>query len=393
LENRPVAFAFDGLSVNRQYHVKLEEGIDCPVKGQFHTFDGDISARPLTFACLSCNKVHVVQNLPAGQIDLWDDLAQRAEHGDIDVILHLGDQIYADEIDEGIEGGDPESVWNRMVMALHLPGAEYVKNSGALYSRMKAEGRKDSVWVIKSDGERPLEEWEDERDRILEEFRQLYRSTWGHMPTRRALANTSNVMIIDDHDICDDFGDRPFHRPREPMTPEYFVGLLALQVYHEYQRLLREDIEAVVGLHTGLSEAPVGSEGFIQRWGDVGCIFVENRTPRSFLCPPNELDGDPPLVDAGQMEMIKDALLAWQDVKHLMFCTPVPIALFSPSMTALAAKQINDCEGQFAYSQVPLAVEILELLRVWKQGQPGRELAIYAGDLHIGQQTLIKKKS
>ena len=40
---------------------------------------------------------------------------------------------------------------------------------------------------------------------------------------------------------------------------------------------------------------------------------------------------------------------------------------------------------------MPLCVEILELLTEWKQAQPGRELCIYAGDIHIGQHTRIKK--
>jgi hypothetical protein len=40
-------------------------------------------------------------------------------------------------------------------------------------------------------------------------------------------------MLADDHELRDDWGDRP--EDSEPESIDFFIGSLALQVYHEYQ--------------------------------------------------------------------------------------------------------------------------------------------------------------
>eukprot|EP01062_Namystynia_karyoxenos_P078303 TRINITY_DN8045_c2_g1_i1.p1 TRINITY_DN8045_c2_g1~~TRINITY_DN8045_c2_g1_i1.p1 ORF type:complete len:711 (+),score=271.93 TRINITY_DN8045_c2_g1_i1:94-2226(+) len=380
---RPTAFAFEGLQPGKRYEVSVDEDIEVPHGGRFRTITGDLSATPFTAAVVSCNKAHVIRGLSAEEVDLWDDLAQRCEAGDIDVIFHIGDQIYADEIDQGIEGGDPKSVFSRMLQALYDMGARWVKNEGEIKERMVEEGRGDSVWVL--DGRvLPPDEWDTQRERVLDEYRNCYRDTWSHGPCRRALANACNMMICDDHDISDDWGDRPYHRVgRDPMTPEVFIGTLGLQVYHEYQRSLRHDITV------GEPIAEFDNEGYTHRWGDVGLMMIDMRGPRSFRCPPEQLDGDPPLICEEQWQMMCDKLDEWQDVKFIAFCTPVPPVLFSHQMTALGAKFVNDTAGQFAFEQTQLLVRLLNKLHEWKSGGEGRELIIYTGDIHIGQHTTI----
>eukprot|EP00756_Hemistasia_phaeocysticola_P038357 Hpha_TRINITY_DN16753_c2_g9::TRINITY_DN16753_c2_g9_i1::g.77736::m.77736 len=383
--NLPCIFTFEGLEPAVRYTVE-QDAAEAPHGGGFTTVTGNLAERPFTIAAVSCNKAHVIRGLGAEEVDLWDDLAQRCEAGDIDLIIHMGDQIYADEIDQGIEGGDPRSVFSRMLHALYEAGSRWVKNEGEIKERMVEEGRGDSVWVL--DGQvLPPEEWEGQRERILDEYRGCYRDTWGHLPCRRALAYASNLMICDDHDISDDWGDRPYHRVgREPQTPEVFIGTLGLQAYHEYQRQLREDVEV------GAPIEEFDNEGYTMRYGDVGVMMVDMRGPRSFRCPPDMIgaDADPPLICDEQWAMIETALGEWSDVKTLVFCTPVPPVLFSKSMTQLGAKFVNDTAGQFTFAQEELLIKLLDTLLAWKRGGPQRDLCIYTGDIHVGQHTEIK---
>jgi hypothetical protein len=40
-------------------------------------------------------------------------------------------------------------------------------------------------------------------------------------------------MVLDDHELRDDFGDRL--EDSDPASMEYYIGTIGLQAYHEYQ--------------------------------------------------------------------------------------------------------------------------------------------------------------
>merc|ERR1712137_1109092 len=359
-------------------------------------------------ALLSCNKAELVRSLSvrrnAGQteiIDLWDDLASRCQNGEIDVILHNGDQIYADELDEGIEGGDPDSIYSRALGWLHerktirwLTRAMW--ESEGLGEELTREGKIDGTTAVVLTGTvKPRYKWEEKRQSILNAYREIYRETWSLPATRKALANASNVMMYDDHDISDDWGDKWFQRkpaPGQPETPQFFIGTIGLQVMHEYQRQLREDVPVDKPLEV------FDNEGFVHRWGDVGLIMVDMRGPRSFRCPTQYLvdkDSDPPLICDEQWDMIEKVLQPeggpWNNVKWVMFTTPVPPVLFSSTLTQIGSRFVNDCSGQFAFGQSDSLVRLLNILARWKVADKTREIAIYAGDIHVGKHTDITK--
>lgn len=50
-----------------------------------------------------------------------------------------------------------------------------------------------------------------------------------------------NLMVGDDHEFRDDFGDKD--DDSNPHSREYQIGLCALQVYHEYQTQVRHVCE------------------------------------------------------------------------------------------------------------------------------------------------------
>jgi phosphodiesterase/alkaline phosphatase D-like protein len=118
----------------------------------------------------------------------------------------------------------------------------------------------------------PRSAWPQREAAIREEYRKLYRTTWNRAPVQRALAQASNLMIWDDHDVADDFGDRT--DVTQPHSAEHFVASCGWRVFHEYQRQLWDG---------GAERVPVGAEeGFWCRWGPIAALFLDVRGSRGF---------------------------------------------------------------------------------------------------------------
>eukprot|EP00971_Amphidinium_carterae_P250886 4980389-Amphidinium_carterae.1 len=79
-------------------------------------------------------------------------------------------------------------------------------------------------------------------------------------PTVWVLANVPNLMIFDDHDIRDDWGDRPEDIDKNSM--DWFLASIAYGVILEYQRQLYEDITFVRhSVHRSCTlDIPVGEQ-------------------------------------------------------------------------------------------------------------------------------------
>ena len=113
-----------------------------------------------------------------------------------------------------------------------------------------------------------------EEEEIRELYRKYYRLNWNHPPTRRVLSQVCNLMILDDHEIRDDWGSE--EQDRVKGSVEYYIGKLAREVYWEYQRQLIGDIdkpEEMFNKH----------EAFYHIIGDYGILFLDLRAARSFL--------------------------------------------------------------------------------------------------------------
>ncbi|CAN0512328.1 unnamed protein product, partial [Ectocarpus sp. 12 AP-2014] len=153
------------------------------------------------------------------KLGLWDRLSTVV--GDIDCVLHLGDQIYADE-DFGAKSGSSmrfDSAWQACLTML-----EDVDRSG----------------------------WDALRPQLLECYRRTYRkwvayvrvggtATWNFPFVAKVLASTANYMICDDHEFVDDLGDEPEHSNNT--TPDFYVARVGYQVYCEYQKQLLSEID------------------------------------------------------------------------------------------------------------------------------------------------------
>ncbi len=126
------------------------------------------SDRPLRLGVLSCNGVHKVPR--EGRYAMWTRLAECVAAGEVDLLLHVGDQIYADALKES-----------------HDVCAEsaHADELAAAYRR----------WTV---------------------------NTWRPPEVARVLASCPSVMMWDDHDIYDGWGSND--GDRAPEARAFFDG-------------------------------------------------------------------------------------------------------------------------------------------------------------------------
>ena len=148
---------------------------------------------------------------------------------------------------------------------------------------------------------------------------QVYRRTWGWPATQLALANVSNVMVYDDHDIRDDLGDKP--QEHDPTTATYMVVRCARRALMEYQRALHEDIDLSHPTDVGrlFRETAV-----VLKMGEYGLLITDCRGAKTF----DSVPGDPwPFLTSRQWQDLHQTLGpggAFEDVKMLVWATQVP---------------------------------------------------------------------
>jgi hypothetical protein len=132
--------------------------------------------RPPRFGFLSCNGIHTLSCRQ--RMAMWERLATSVENGEIDHLIHGGDQIYADPI------------LHKLSLECTVPDTESIKQM----------------------------------------YREWYVKTWSREPIRRILASCPSVMMWDDHDIFDGWGSHDEVSPLAQITFE-----AAHAVFGEFQ--------------------------------------------------------------------------------------------------------------------------------------------------------------
>lgn len=177
-KDRPAVFQSSNLLPATEYAITFQGISGAYPKSRIRTFATNLDK--LNVAAVSCNYLG-----RRGRNDLWADLRDRyVMPGDVHLVLHVGDQIYGDAV---------------FARALTLIKAKTI----------------------------PTKPAQDEH--IRDAYRKLYRAWWSEASTRDVLANVSNLMIWDDHEIRDDWGSRDTDCDRASV--EFRIGTLARQVY------------------------------------------------------------------------------------------------------------------------------------------------------------------
>ncbi len=310
------------------------------------------------------------------EVDALHTLAQRMGNQPReqwpDVLLMIGDQVYADEVPPG--------------------------------TRSFIEARRD---VREPPGERVLD---------FEEYTQLYRESWGDPRIRWLLSTVSTAMVFDDHDVHDDWNISQAWLEEMRATNwwgRHIVGALAsywvyqhignLQPgHHADDELLRRVKEADDGwpvLEQFAREADRSTSG--TRWSycrDLGrtrVVVIDSRAGR--------------VLDEGRRSMLDESEWEWVaeqftgDFDHLLVATSLPW-LLGPGMHYAEAWSEAVAGGAWGPAFAPLAerlrqsvdlehwaafqesfARLAELLRSVGAGERGRapaSVVVLSGDVH-----------
>jgi hypothetical protein len=250
----------------------------------------------------------------------------------------------------------------------------------------------------------------------FEEYTWLYHESWGDPTIRWLFSTIPTAMVLDDHDMADDWNiSRSWKEEmsRKPWWRERLVG--GLMTYWIYQHIgnlapaeleRHEEYDAVRRARDGATVLRefvewVDSNGEGKVWsfkrdlGGTRLIVVDDRTGRSFR------EGRRAIFDDHEWDWILDACRG--DFDHLLFATTDPV-LLPPGLHYAEAWSEAVCDGAWGSRAVQLgeklrraadfdhwaafhvSFERLErLLRAVGSGERGRppaSIVVLSGDVH-----------
>jgi PhoD-like phosphatase len=300
------------------------------------------------------------------------ELLRRPHEGWPDLLLMLGDQVYVDE-------GSP-----------------------AVRERIRAT--------------RDVSQPPGEEVAGFEEYTWLYHESWGDPTIRWLLSTVPTAMVLDDHDMADDWNiSRAWKEEmnRSPWWRERLVGGLMtywiyqhignlapaeLERHKEYEEVRRAD-DGAAALREFVKWVDENGEGkvwsFKRDLGGSRLIVVDDRTGR-------RLEEDRrSIFDDHEWDWIQDA--ARGDFDHLLFATTDPV-LLAPGLQYLEAWNEAVCDGAWGeraaamgeklrraldfdhWAAFHLSFERMErLLRELGSGERGRppaSIVFLSGDVH-----------
>eukprot|EP01018_Ginkgo_biloba_P005135 Gb_04273 [translate_table: standard] len=354
---RPAVFEFNNLLPGTKYIVEVQ----CPdgkvhgaIPSSFRTFPEE-HCEILNVGVISCNKIFVTKKGISTHSDLWAHLSRAIEAGKIDLLVHLGDQIYGD----GDKRYDAEA------------GCDHDKWSNRFQRAREKLGKMG------------LDEWKNCKDEICESYREVYRETWQHPPTAKSLANCPNIMIYDDHEIRDNWGDVKNDWTQDSL--DFFIAHCAWIVSLEYQRQLHEDVD-----FSNLQA--IKKDHHFHIVSSVGLMFLDIRGSRTF----HRVQGDEnPYLGSQQWKDIEISLEkggVFDEVKMLLVCSPAPLVFLHHAITSKAANSVNRLEDFKGHWSVHPHEQkrMIDCLYKWKTTKEYREILILGGDVHCGGHSTIR---
>jgi len=218
---------------------------------------------------------------------------------------------------------------------------------------------------------------------MLELLRNEFRQTWSIPSVRETLAKIPSLTIFDDHEVRDDWGyidtDWDFS------SQDFYYGLLARQVYYEYERQLREDID-----FNNIDN--ITTEYYYEVLNGIGFYFMDYRGIRTWHRNYSQMNG----MQIGETQwQYLDQLLeptngTLADVKSFFLVSPLTVVFLVEALVKIGYFSNNDAQESWSFGYLDEQARLLDLLRNWKLGRDGRELVILDGDVHMGGFTDIK---
>jgi len=369
-----------------EYEVRLDGERVWPLDGfpasTFHTYPKE---EPLEVVFGSCRvaapheppySLRKDQDERGREIDSLHTLAERMldepRERWPDVLLMIGDQVYADEVSPATRA--------------------------FIESRRDASGEPGCVVVD------------------YEEYTQLYRESWTDDKIRWLLSSLSSMMIFDDHDVHDDWNSSQAWlekaRTKEWWRDHIVAALASYWVYqhignlspegHADDELLRKVKEADDGwpilaeFARAADEEPSGSHwSYCRDLGDTRVVVIDSRAGRILE------EGNRSMLDEREWQWVEEHFTG--DFDHLLVATSLPW-LLGEGMHYLEAWSEAVAGGAWGPAFVPLAERLrlavdlehwpafqksfkrlAELLRSVGAGERGRapaSIVVLSGDVH-----------
>ena len=261
---------------------------------------------------------------------LAKELQQRDRDDWPDLLLMLGDQVYVDE-------GSPKV--------------------------------RERIRATRDVSRPPGEEVAD-----FEEYTWLYHESWGDPLIRWLFSTVSTAMVLDDHDMADDWNiSRSW---KEEMNEKSWWrervagGLMTYWIYQHIGNLApgeledHEEFERVVGAEDGtqalrefVERVDRDGEGkiwsFARDLGSTRLIVVDDRTGRSFA------EGHRSIFDDHEWDWIQDKARGYFD--HVVFATTDPV-LLAPGLHYVEAWSEAVCDGAWGGPMVSVGERIRRAL-------------------------------
>jgi len=351
-KEKVVVFKFEGLQPETEYQFNVEE-VNSQIPSKFKTLSDKLTDKPFRVAVCSGNDV--VFNTELGENSLYNNLANRATNGQLDLIIHNGNQVYIDH---------KEQYCN----PLHFNVYYYC------YNMIKKKNPKD---------------WPKYESQIIKNMKELYRRTWSGK-VAEAMANCPNIMQFDEHDIHNNLGyESKYDTPNDCHN---FITNCARKVYYEYQRQLREDVDYV-------HFEGVKSDYFSLVLNNVGFFFLDHRGERANWYNNNDcnLTNDGFGIGYGYNESEK--YFGNDQTNHLKNCLnnkfkdcPIVIIISqNPIVLHNEDEAINEKQfEEFIYNDKDKYGEFLRILANHKK-QSKQEIFFVSSNINIGGHTEIYK--
>ena len=278
--------------------------------------------RPPRVALLSCNGVYEFKDR-ARRYEMWRHLYQQIADGNVDLVVHAGDQVYADE------------VVNR-----------YTK---------KARTTKEGEALLAT---------------LTEEYRRLYVERFWTVPDVAAvLTSCPNLMTWDDHDIDEGWGSNP--SDDRPWRRLFFRA--AEQAYSEFQ--------ASIGCPR-IDESSFAC-GFVH--GPLAFLLLDGRSHR--LYSERRVLGAAQFAAARRWLQALPAttrrvyLVLGIPPVHAKLATAAAILRWTP-FTEPYASDLRD--GWMSKGNRGECEKLMQLLVEFCDSHPTTDITILSGDIHVG---------
>jgi len=280
------------------------------------------SGRAPRVALLSCNGVYEFKD-PARRFDMWRRLRREIEAGAVDLVVHAGDQVYADE-----------------VVKRYARAARTGKDPQALLATVTAE------------------------------YRRLYVERFWSLPDVAAVLNSRpNIMTWDDHDIDEGWGSNP--NDDQPWRRLFFRA--AQQAFREFQASI------------GPPRIDEGSFACGFTHGEVAFLLLDGRSHR--LYSQNRVVGEAQLEAARRWlaalppSTQRVYLVLGIPPIHAKLNTVAAILRWTPFSEPYAS-DLRD--GWMSKGNRRECEKLMWLLVEFCRAHPRTDVTILSGDVHVG---------